>query len=102
MHLWMEEVKCDSGIVEHMKILKSWLSHKSAWPLHFHWASLAIDCPWGRTVLILRPIQEAERKQHSYFGNSTNSSSSSSINYYLMSHILPTVSFKPPGYHFVQ
>lgn len=101
MHLWIVEVECDSGNMEHIGILRSWLPHQSAWPLCFHQACLAIDCPWGWTVLICRLVEEAEWKHHSYFGSST-SIRSSSINYYLMSHVLPTVFFKPPGYHFVQ
>lgn len=102
MHVWIVEVECGSGNVEHIRILKSWLSHQSAWPLCLCRVSLAVDCPWGWTVLILSLKEEAEWKHHSYFGSSTNINSSSSISYYLMSHILPTVSFKPPGYHFVQ
>jgi len=41
MHLWIKEVECGSGNMEHMKTLKSWWSHESAWPLCFRQANLA-------------------------------------------------------------
>lgn len=68
--------------------------HPSGWPGN----RLSVGMSRANVTL----TEEAGGKQYTYFSNSTNISSSSSINYYLMSHILPTVSLKPRGYHFVQ
>lgn len=97
--LWIKEVECGSGDVAHLKILivspVRWTTlcfHRQAWQL----TVVGMNCAYSQFH------RRSRIDQHSYFGSSTNISSSSSINYYLMSHILPTVSFKPPGYHFVQ